>query len=168
MGIDREGLEGRRFDSTTSAVLTNLVLPPGARVRLDILDYSPALGRALALRELWRFSLRSGEIEVDEIPYPANAIPEVRLERVLFDSTLPARVTTPDELVVAFESPSSSLLELLELAVRLPPEDRRECLLGLAPVVETMALGDPERLGERVPVLRWIARISEPEADADA
>ena len=68
--------------------------------------------------------------------------------------------------LAAGEPPSTR--ELLELALRTPPEQREAGLTALVPVVAELARIAPERIARAEPALRWWTQNRELGADAAA
>ena len=165
VGVDSTGLESRKFDSRLVDVLSDLRVADGVPVEIELARYSTPIGRALAVRELWQLSLRSGEIVRAGDVFPAGHLPTPRFQRVLRSETLPAEPTDPEALVEAMRGQDTTKAELMRLAVGISDERRAEALHLLLPAVEQMARIDPERVIAGAPALRWIARTSEPGAD---
>jgi len=168
VGIDPSGMESRKFDSRLVSELEDLEIEPGVPVEIELSRYSTPIGRALAVRELWRLSLRSGEILRDGESYPAGRLPVPQFERVLRADELTGVATDPVELIRAMQGQDTSKGELMRLAVGIPDERRGEALHALLPAVEQMASVDPQRVIAGAPALRWIARTAEPGADPRA
>jgi hypothetical protein len=168
VGVDTSGLESRKFDSRLINELADLKVPTGVPVEIELARYSTPIGRALAVRELWRLTLRSGEIVRDDVTYPAGHLPTPEFVRVLRSDGLPVEPTAPEQLVEALRGQDTTKGELMRLAVGIQDEQRAEALRALLPVVEQIARVDPERVIASAPALRWIARTSEPGADPRA
>lgn len=168
VGVDGSGLEDRRFDSRLIDALSELEVASGQAVEIELTRYTTPIGRSLAMRELWRLSLRSGEIVQGGEAYPASRLPRPRFERVLRSEEVASLSTDPEDLIRAMRGQDTTKGELMRLAVGVTDERRTETLRVLLPEIEHMARTDPERVIAAAPALRWIARTAEPGADPRA
>jgi len=160
--MDARGVEGLEYGSQVTTVLGDLCLVPTIERRIELLRYDLPLGRALGARERWRLETRSGEIACDGEVYPAGSVRVEGCERERISPLLPAGSAAPEELAArleALETPRP--LGLLEVALRIPVEDREEALDALAPVVERLARSQPERIELAEPALRWLTQNRE-------
>ena len=165
VGVDAQGLEGRDFESSVVVALTDLELPSGVEVEIQLGRALIRPGRAIALRDRWRLTLRSGEILRGGESYPAGRLPRPVHERISLAEEVESDPSTAVELVAAITDTEVAPAEVLLLAVRLPDEERESALRALAPEVAAMAAEDPERLRSMAASLRWVARTREPGAD---
>jgi hypothetical protein len=168
VSIDAAGNEGRSSTSEACRALEKLVLPPGERVRVRLLDYELELAGALAVRERWSLEPRSGVLRLGERDLPAHELPVTAVERTRLASFLPATLVEPEELARALLDPQTPLPALIERAVRIDPERREEALNRLDAAVEELARTSPERLERAAPALRWLARTGRPGNSAVA
>ena len=152
--IDANGLESLEYESTASRVLCGLALAPGGEQRIELLRYELPCGRALAVRERWRLESRSGDLLYDGASYPAARVP-VRgcsRERV---SPLVAGPEAPGSTLAEVLSGGEALTprQVLEVALRIPREEREAALRPLGALVEGLP---QERIQAVEPALRWL------------
>jgi hypothetical protein len=167
--VNALGAEGLDYESKVTPVLRDLVLEPSLENRVELLTYELPLGRSLGVRERWRLETRSGEIEADGVRYPAANVKVNGCERERLSPLCAAEPVAPDALATRLASPQPpSMRELLELALRTPPEEREAGLAALAPIVAELARSAPERIARAEPALRWWTQNRELGNDAAA
>ena len=165
--INALGVEGLDLESKASRALEDLRLPPGATTRTVLKEYDLALGRALAVRERWRLEPRAGEIECGGVRYPAQNVRIAGCERERLSPLLASGPKTAADLSGALEAERrSGARALLELALRLPKEEREAALAALVPVVERLAQASPQRVADAEPALRWLTQNRDLGPDA--
>ena len=160
-----ERLDARAAFSTTSAVrgyetLRSIPIEAGGEHRTRLLVFFLRAGEgALAERMTFRLDLRAGTLVRGERELPAQRFDVAASERVALSAPLAARgPARKEELVELVRAGHARARDALDLALRLPPEERGVVLDELAPLVERMP--DPD-LAELVPALRWLARDAE-------
>jgi hypothetical protein len=153
VAIDADGREQHGYESAVLPGLERLLLEPGAERELE-LARSAAPVPELAARVRWRLSLRAGSVETGGRTLPAQDIPVRDLERTCLAPELAGAPVGADELATALALRGLEPRTLLELAVRVPPEEREHALERAAAV----ALGLPvPRLERALPALGWLA-----------
>ena len=158
VGVVREGNERSEYDNRVVDLFAGLVLAAGAREELELFEYDLGAGPFLAVRERWQLRTRSGEIRAGDEAYPAANLQVAPCERVCLGSEAPADPAGPEELarLCEGEEPLAGP-ELLEVAVRVRPEDRDSALRTVAPYVERWAATEPDRVRIAAPALRWLS-----------
>jgi hypothetical protein len=172
VAVDARGLEGRELGTRLIDALGDLELPVEERVELELGAVTRNLGRAVAARDTWRLTPRSGEILLGDTAYPAGHLPHPRHELVTLAEGLEQAPASAEELAERF---AAALLaeepigpELLGLAVRLPREELPAALRALAPLLQTFSDASLQTGAEVAPALRWLTRTREPGNDLAA
>ena len=158
--IERHGADRVNFD-----VLSDLRLEPDTTRVIELTVAELVGGRALAIRDLWRFAPRAGHVVRGGESLPAQDVHAAVAEHIRLAPWLPASPLPPEELVAYVEREHITAPPLMERTVRIPLSRRADTLELLA--AKAPELGD-ERLEELVPALRWLARTTEPGGDARA
>jgi len=154
-GRERVDRQTRSFDT-----VSELLIPgEGAcETELDRVAESFPPG-ALAQRWRWRLRVRAGEIVDAGRSYPAMRVRVTPAEVSLVTPSLKDGAVAPEELATEMAAGRLELRAALELAVRVPAEQREQALDAAAAVIEDLPLPAVARLA---PALRWLA----PDVDA--
>jgi len=173
--VDAEGLEERNLAARLLDLLRSRELQDAEPVRIELGPVSVPLGSALAARDTWRLSLRSGEVLRDGMAYPAGRLPLPRRERTVVSDSLPDEPVASGELAQALACALATWAvegnaeavdgSLLALAVRVPEEERESTLRALLPVLASFPEATLELGARLAPALRWVARTREPGSD---
>ncbi len=153
-GIDASGFEQRSARILGAGSASELSVPPGETVRVDVGRFELRAGSALAVRGRWELNLMPGEIDYQGRRYPVNEIPVGPLSQVRLASFLPSGEVDPAELVRYLDGDHFSTAAMLERAVRIDSDRRGEALDLLTPLLLRMTTVEVERA---VPALRWLS-----------
>ena len=166
--VDERGVETHELESRAIRCFQELELGPGER-EIELLTYDLPLGRALAVRESWSLSTRSGEFQRGDEALPAADVRVAGCERVRVVPRLEESAARPEDLArLLAQSEELDGRGALELALRIAPDEREATLTLLAPLVGELAGTAPAKVESAVPALRWLARTRDLGRDAQA
>jgi len=163
--VDASGLERRVSRSVGLEDVADLRIPPGKQARVALGRYEVPIGGALAVEVAWDLRLPPGTVRVDGEDLPVQTFTVHGCETRRIAAWLPAAVVEPGELARYVASGGRSMPALVERAVRIDPQQRREALEALAPVALAMPRMD---LAVLVPALRWLSGERNLGGDVDA
>ncbi len=149
------GSDARDVEHQTVAGFTGGVLPPGGELRIDLGEQRVSLGNALAQRDRWRLTLRSGTSRLGDRTLPLQTPTAETCERVHLAPFLPTEELHPGVLVEYVQRERIAVPPLMERAVRIPPERWNEALELVASIAPELS---DERLSTITPALRWLSR----------
>jgi hypothetical protein len=152
--IDASGLEQRVSRSVALEDVAALRIPPGKEARVALGRYEVPIGAALAVEAAWDLRLPPGTLRLDGEDLPVQTFTVRGCETRRIAAWLPQAVVEPGELARYVAAGGRSMPALVERAVRIEPERRREALEALAP--HALALPRME-LAVLVPALRWLS-----------
>jgi hypothetical protein len=168
IAVDPDGFERREAQTQLIDHFSSWRIVPGERVRLPLLEYSVPMGRAMAVKESWGLELLSGEVSDPRGSAPAAHLKVLPCDQTRLASFLPTDPVEPQVLIDYLRREEIYLPPLMERAVRIPPERRREALALLLPMLEATEEGADQRMVRITPALRWLAGTKEPGVRAEA
>lgn len=168
VSVDPDGFEQREAQIHIVDQFSSWSIPPREAVRLPLIEYSVPLGRAMAVKEAWDLELLSGEVSDAAGSAPAAHLEVTPCHRTLLASFLPTAPVEPEVLVEYLQREELYLPPLMERAVRIPADRRREALAGVLPILEALGEDSDARMAKITPALRWLAGTREPGVRADA
>ncbi len=159
------GTEQRMVENRTLYEFPGAVVPPGTDLVLDLGGHAAPLRNAIARRDHWRMTTRSGTVQLGERSLPLRA-PVVRsCEAVALAPFLPGGTVEPEVLVEYVRRETIALPPLMERAVRIAPSRGSEAIALIAGIVSEL---DDERLSTIAPALRWLSHTARLGADPRA
>lgn len=162
------GQETRELETTVTHACEDVVLEPDDTARLEVLRYRLPMGGAIAVRERWRLRFGDGHVRVGGRDLPAADVVAEQVHGERLASELPTAPVEPEALVTYAGGQRVFLPLLLEHAVRIEPRRREEAVRGILPLLERLAVDDPDRGRMLAPALRWLTRSTEPGVEPDA
>jgi hypothetical protein len=163
--VEASGLEQRVSRSVALEDVADLRIPPGKQARVALGRYEMPIGAALAVEAAWDLRLPPGTLRLDGEDLPVQTFTVRGCETRRIAAFLPTPAVEPGELARYVASGGRSMPALVERAVRIEPERRREALEALAPVALEMPRME---LAVLVPALRWLSGERKLGGDVDA